>query len=112
MFLVKWQITFSSDAQLGVPGDCSDVATSSTLVIASEGGSSPAKLSLNGTQLIFGGNFHAAAEGDSTGAAMISAGDMLITSNWEMTGCPDNVMPIEFEEQADLPPPPIRKLVF
>jgi len=112
ILLVKGQITFSSDAQLGVPGDCSDVATSSTLVIASEGGSSPAKLSLNGTQMIFGDDFHAAAEGDSTGAAIISAGDLLITSNWEMTGCPENVMPIEFEEQADLPPPPIRKLVF
>jgi Flp pilus assembly protein TadG len=112
MLLVKGQITFSSDAQLGMPGTCEDVASSTTLVIASEGGSSPAKLSLNGTQLIFGGDFHAAAQGDTVGAAILSAADTKITSNWEMTGCPENTMPIEFEEKADLPPPPIRKLVF
>lgn len=112
MLLVKGQITFSSDAVLGVAGDCADVASSTTLVIASEGGSSPAKLSLNGTQMILGGDFHAAAQGETVGASILSAADTKITSNWAMTGCPENTMPIEFEEQADLPPPPIRKLVF
>lgn len=111
MLLVKGAITFGADTRIGAISTCDTVGQSSSLVIASEGGHSPAKLEFYGTQLIFGDTFSSAAIGTTVGMSMLSAGELSFTSNWDITGCQDVAPPINFEEVSENPPP-VRKLVF